>query len=369
MTPEEKLLALIQQDKRTEDRDKKTEISEPATPVVSGSSPASGANLPVSMPPAAASSGGLKSELPGSIPSIAPVAPISSISQTQAPLPQPVAQKSGAVVPEVRTPLAPAIPVRGDGGEKPAPVEKKIKLAVAEPVVGSQVAKLSGESPKGTLAGRQVAESALRGLGEGGVLSKSQEASSTSTTQQPNNLATEVSDAPLLAAGPSFRPSRSIKFVYLNRVLAVVVLVLAAVVFYSVGSTRRGIAEDLERQVNGAGSMSEPPVIVSEDRVGLQTYLDKVSSRNIFVPKLAAKVGQDAGPALPVGVMKDLKLVAVSVDSSSIADSMAIIKNKADSKTYFVKLGQTVGGTDYVLDRVLPDRVILKQRKQEFELK
>ena len=48
---------------------------------------------------------------------------------------------------------------------------------------------------------------------------------------------------------------------------------------------------------------------------------------------------------------------------------MAIIRGKADSKTYFVKLGQTVGDTDYVLDRVLPDRIILKQRKQEYELK
>ena len=361
MTPEEKLLALIQQDKRTEDRDQRSEVR--GQPTLQSEVPTPKAiNLPPVQPVR-------EKSVAVDVAPAAPIAPV-VVPQTQPTLPQPVVPKPIAVIPEVRTPLAPAIPVRGEGVEKPAPVEKKIKLAEGrdqKPEVRNQSSEANTQfaTPSGRFNVGEGRSQASASVGP----SADAEAGKSGAKPPTSDLGSLTSDAPLLAAGPTFRPSRSIRLVYLNRVLAVVVLVLAAVVFYSVGSTRRGIAGDLERQVNGAGSMSEPPVIVSEDKVGLETYLEKVSSRNIFVPKLAAKTGPEAGPVLPTGILKDLKLVAVSLDSSSSADSMAIIKNKTDAKTYFVKLGQTVGGTDYVLDKVLSDRVVLKQRKQEFELK
>ncbi len=155
----------------------------------------------------------------------------------------------------------------------------------------------------------------------------------------------------------------------LNRALALVVLGLIVVTFYAVMSIKPGIAKEVERQIEGAGSLSlGPQTIVEESVPALEFYLDKVSARNPFVAKVVT------GPSGPVasekaGAPKDLKLIAVSVDGASPADSMAIIKNKTDSKTYFVKLGQTVGDTDYVLDKVLADRIVLKNRKQEYELK
>jgi hypothetical protein len=155
----------------------------------------------------------------------------------------------------------------------------------------------------------------------------------------------------------------------LNRVMTVLVIGLIAVVFYSIMSIRPGIAQDLSRQIEGAGSLAvAPQTIVAEEIPALDIYLEKVGSRSLFASKMIPKQG-DPVAIEKAGAPKDFSLVAVSMDSASPADSMAIIKNKSDSKTYFVKLGQTVGSTDYVLDRVLADRIVLKQKKMEFELK
>ena len=145
-------------------------------------------------------------------------------------------------------------------------------------------------------------------------------------------------------------------------------ILLIALVALRIGAIRPGIAEALEKQVSGAGNRPLKPLVISEETVpALDAYLDKVSVRNLFIPKVAAKEG-GATPE-PVGSPKDLKLVAISIDSSVVSESIAIIKNKGDSKTYFVKSGQTIGSTEYVLDKVFSDHVIIKLRKQEFELK
>jgi hypothetical protein len=156
-----------------------------------------------------------------------------------------------------------------------------------------------------------------------------------------------------------------------NRVLAVVVMLLIVVVFYSVAGTQRGIKEEVQRQMSGAGAMSVPPMAILDEPIPpVEVFVDKVNTRNFFSPKVVEK-GREAGSeaAVPAGMTKDFKLVAVSLDTATPSESMAIIKNKADSKTYFVKLGESVGDTGLVLSKVLADRIVLKQRKQEFELK
>ena len=155
---------------------------------------------------------------------------------------------------------------------------------------------------------------------------------------------------------------------FLNRALGLVVIMLIALVAFRIGSIRAGISEAIEKQVSGAGNRPIQSLVVSEEAVpALDAYLDKVSSFNIFMPKVAVREG--AGKVEPTGAPKDLKLVAVSMDSTSVEESMAIIKNTGDSKTYFVKSGQTIGSTEYVLDKVFSDHVVIKLRKQEFELK
>jgi hypothetical protein len=184
--------------------------------------------------------------------------------------------------------------------------------------------------------------------------------------QQFNTPATPPAPQPMTF--PSIRVSG---VTITNRVLAVVVMLLIVVVFYSVAGTQRGIKDELQRQMSGAGEMSVRPLVISDEPVPpVDVFVDKVNTRNFFSPKVVEK-GREAGSeaAVPAGLTKDFKLVAVSLDSATPSESMAIIKNKADSKTYFVKLGESVGDTGLVLSKVLADRIVLKQRKQEFELK
>lgn len=163
-------------------------------------------------------------------------------------------------------------------------------------------------------------------------------------------------------------PSRASPLLLLNRSLAVLVLGLIVGVFFAVMSIKPGIAKELERQIDGAGSLSVTPQMIVEESIPvLDFYLDKVATRNPFIARVPPPLpGEKVEKA---GAPKDLKLMAVSVDAASPADSMAIIKSKTDSKTYFVKLGQTVGDTNYQLEKVLEDRIVLKMGKQEFELK
>lgn len=156
----------------------------------------------------------------------------------------------------------------------------------------------------------------------------------------------------------------------LNRVLAAVVLLLVALMFYQIGAIRPGIAVALERQVTGAGSRPIHPLVVAQEPLpAVDAYLDKIAARNIFTARSQAKPEPGSPRPEATGAPKDLKLVAVSLDASSPAESMAIIRNKAEAKTYFVKPGQSVGSSDYVLDRVYGDHAVVKLRSQEFELK
>lgn len=167
-------------------------------------------------------------------------------------------------------------------------------------------------------------------------------------------------------------PASASPLLILNRVLAVVVLGVIILVFYAVMSIRPGIAKELQRQIEGAGSLSVVPQMLVEESIPvLEVYLDKVSARNPFIARVVPEPGKDPVRPEKAGAPKDLKLMAVSVDAGSPEESMAIIKSKGDSKTYFVKLGQTVGDTEYMLVKVLdePSRVILKLGKLEFELK
>lgn len=286
MTPEEKLLALIQQDKRQTPVEPK-----PHTPV---------AVAPAPSPPA---------------PAPAPAAPV-------APKPAPVPAPVPAAVPVASVPS----PATSAPGKEAAP-----RLKLAEPVLPLAVA-----------------------------------------TSSPEELPPVDKAGSAAVAAPAFvslSTSRSTGLLLLNRGLGVVVLVLIALVFYSVGAINPGIAEALERQVIGAGSLSMTPTVFPQEAPpALDSFLEKVKDRNAFVAKAQTKGEGDARPEA-TGAPKDLKLVAVSMDSSSAEESMAIIRNKADAKTYFVKIGQTVGPTDYVLERIFNDHVVVKLQKQLFDVK
>lgn len=324
MTPEEKLLALIQQDKRQAgsltpqekllallEQDKKK--PEPSVPV----------------PPAV----------------VAPVAPV--------PLAKPAPL---APVPVAARPVPVAVPVPVAA---PVPV-----VAKPQPVVAAPPASAPVKPPLVVVAPPVMIKSVPIEVTPPVVV---RQPAPVVVPSEPTPQVTLPSGVPQPLLFPTIRVSG---VTITNRVLAAVVLLLIGVVFYSVAGTQRGIYEEIRRQINGAGEMSVPPLVISEETVpSVDIFLDKVSKRNFFAPIMAEK--DTAGAAVPatVGLTKDLKLVAVSVDAATASESMAIIKSKADSKTYFVKIGENVGDTGFVLFKVLADRLVLKKGKQEFELK
>jgi type II secretory pathway component PulC len=130
------------------------------------------------------------------------------------------------------------------------------------------------------------------------------------------------------------------------------------------------VAAEIQKQIQVAGEMPMGSSVAANEAVPtLDSLIDKVGGRNIFGVLTKGGGGGDTNiPPDKVEKSSDLKLMGISLDSAEPGESIAIIKNKPDSKTYFVKIGQAVGDTGYTLQRVLPDRVVLKGRKQELEL-
>lgn len=357
MTPEEKLLALIQQDKRPAvsatpqekllaliEQDKRNPAPAVPVPPVVVAAPATAAPPPAPVQP-----------IPVAAPIPAKTAPTPvPVSVT----PQPVVV---APIPVKSAPVAAAAPVLA----KPAPVVvappvelPKTPLVVLPPASAqSPVVAEAKPAPAPLPTPQPVKAADIPAV----------ETASLPATQQPNNTATASSPLPQSLQFPSIRISG---VTVTNRVLAAMVMLLIVAVFYSVAGTQRSIDADIQRQMSGAGEMAVIPLAIADETVpSVEVLLEKVGSRNFFSPKPSEKGKSGTDIPEATGAVKDLKLVAVSLDATTDSESMAIIKTKADSKTHFVKLGESVGDTGFVLTKVLADRIVLRQRKQEFELK
>lgn len=307
MTPEEKLLALIQQEKA------------PATPAA---------------------------EPPKVTPPVEPI-PIASTVKVAAGEKAPVLEegisKKNASLPEVK----PKLPAH----------QREVKVADPLPVNAEKKLKLSTPAPvpaePALVRAPLRAEVAASGVGQETVPDVSV-----------SQVAVPVKGYRL----PIFRPGQLSGLVLFNRVLAGVVLVLLVVVVYSVASIRADVDSEGVRLESGAGALPiVTATIFKESLPSVDTFLEKVAVRDVFQPKEAAAATATA--SVLQGKVADLKLLGVSMDSAAAEESMAIIRNKAESRTYFVKKGQLVGDTGYTLERVLSDHAVLKKGKQEIELK
>lgn len=363
MTPEEKLLALIQQDKRQagtitpqeklleliEQDKRKKEPSIPSQPVVVVAPPSQVVKKPA--PPVQPVSAQVK-PIPAEI--LIPV----SVKPTTAPVTVPVPENPKPSV------VAPPALMTSSPSEVSPPVPAKPVSVIEAKKTGNPL------GAKSTQTNAEPVKAPLIVMTPPAAVKKVEPASTPAAViaQKPSSLESEpASSVPQPLLFPTIRVSG---VTITNRVLAVMVALLIVIVFVSVAGTQRGINDEIKRQLNGAGEMSVAPLTVSDEPIpALELLLEKVSTRNFFAPKLSEK-GKDGGDApVAVGVTKDFKLVAVSLDATTASESMAIIKCKTDSKTYFVKIGESVGDTGFVLSKVLADRIVLKQRKQEFELK
>ena len=283
MTPEEKLLALIQQDKKQ--------------------------------------------------PEAAPAA----AKATETPAPAAQAPKPVAAVPPVEESVK---------APEPASAEKKLKLAAAAPAPVEPKAVAAPAVPAPAVSPAPPTPAAAGG----------------SEPPAPPSVA-----APGKSVRAAVRTGGLQGLVFANRVLAAVVLVLLVGVAYSIASIRSDNAERVVELRDGAGVQPVGVAVVNrESPPPVEAFLDKIAVRDLFQSSGNAVT---SSVSVAQGQVSDLKLVGVSIDSASDVESMAIIRNKADSKTYFVKTGQAVGETGYTLGRVLADRAILKIRKQEIELR
>jgi hypothetical protein len=193
----------------------------------------------------------------------------------------------------------------------------------------------------------------------------------TATAAEGTEGAGETAEAVPSAGAKNAPPARStgpMTVAFVNRFLVLVVLVLLLFVLYSIASVKSDVARETAAQAAEVGSAPvTTPIVTRGPYPPVTNFIDAVAVRDIFRPGGAPQTGTNVvGKA---GGELALKLVGVSIDSASAQESMAIIKSKTGTQTYFVKQGQTVGETGATLERIFPDHVIVKYQRQELELR
>ncbi len=299
LTPEEKLLALIQQDKR------QGSAPEPAKPVKApASAPAS--SFPLGSPPA-----------------------LNAESRAETPVPS-----------------------------VPAAVQAPATSPAQEGAVGTNAGQKLRLAPTVAPAPQVKAE-----VPSGGPLA-SAETPEPPTADVPASPPAEPS--PVRSRAPRFLSGAASGWSLVNRGLALVVLVLVVVVVYSIASIPTDVENAMARQVEGEGSLSDGARATVEvaRTVPVDEYLQKVSGRDVF------QTVEPGGTTtnLP-GAVQEFKLMGVSIDTNAPDSSMAILRSKTTSRTYFVKPGEALGDTGFTLGRVMADRAILKKQQQEIEVR
>lgn len=372
MTPEEKLLALIQQDRRASAPSTQATApaasgkpAEPAPAVPDTSAPSSaatvssqsGANAAVS-----ASKGIVAAAAENSVQAIAKQPPVTAVvadppSQKIVPPPQP---ERPSTAPRESTPVADleASPSAAAAVQRREKVPKEVQPDEQTRKLRLAAATASAESSRRT----EVSAAPVA------VVPEPAEPSTIGAATVPS----EYESSPVVV-GPSWtgRPASGraglTALGVLNRTLGLVVLVLLIVVVYSAASVRSDVANRVREQMDGAGDLQPPSDTVEmAPAPPVEQFLARIATRSLFVSPVV--VTNEIKPDLAAAV-KDLKLMGISLDPKTPAESMVIIRNKALSQTYFIKPGQVVGETGLVLDRILSDRAVLKQKKQEIELR
>ena len=153
-----------------------------------------------------------------------------------------------------------------------------------------------------------------------------------------------------------------------NRILLAAVLAGIVVVAYDLWA---------DRPVAPAMGESDSAVVETfpqpEPVPTLAQLMAKVGDRNLFdVPDAPApkpdqerRTDKTAAPE----AAKNFKLMGVSLDERQPAESMALIRDQATGNTYFLKVGQRVADSDFVLGSIRSESVTLKTQKGELELR
>jgi len=147
----------------------------------------------------------------------------------------------------------------------------------------------------------------------------------------------------------------------LNKLLLVASILLLGYSIVDFALTRPNIKEAHKksthtREESGADSM------VSEARPFLH-YLEMVQRRNIFSPIALKEVEKPEVKEKQLQEMSsDLSLVGISLDEEPVA----MIENKKEEKTYFLKEGDKIG--EFEIENIQENKVILNFKGKKIEL-
>lgn len=107
-----------------------------------------------------------------------------------------------------------------------------------------------------------------------------------------------------------------------------------------------------------------PPERVTEEVRPFLHYLEAVGRRNIFSPITLKETEEpEVDKKQLQELAKDLSLVGISWDN---AKPVAMIEDKKDNRTYFLREGEMIN--KFKIDKILKDKVILRYEGQMIEL-
>ncbi|MDD4202226.1 MAG: hypothetical protein PHQ52_02035 [Candidatus Omnitrophica bacterium] len=154
-----------------------------------------------------------------------------------------------------------------------------------------------------------------------------------------------------------------------NNVLILVICVL----FFTLGYEIISKPSEFQKTPDMIGEQKKTPTVktVTKKEKELQYFLDKINERSLFYLKPEAVVEKVAEaiapPKTPLELfMEDVKLVGLS-PSAGQDPSFIMLESKKTETTIFLEEGDEVDGV--FIDKILPDKVILKYKDEIRELR
>lgn len=152
-----------------------------------------------------------------------------------------------------------------------------------------------------------------------------------------------------------------------NRILFAAVVVGILVVAYDLWADRPAERMSFAGEAALVEKFPQP-----ESLPPLDTLMQKIGDRNLFTlpPKLADNKTDKPDKFTKVEKpTANFKLMGVSLDSKQPEESMAIIREQTSGNTYFLKTGQRLADSDFMLGPIRAESVILKTQRGELELR
>jgi len=154
----------------------------------------------------------------------------------------------------------------------------------------------------------------------------------------------------------------------INKVLAVILVLIAALVAYSAFYERR----DMSKVTEAISRLQKSPLTGIREKIesfqSLEFYLNEVRKRDIFhpAPKGMMLEPKAAGKESLSKAAENLKLQGISWGDRPMA--MILWQNDKESKMYFLIKGQSIGSTGIKVKTIYKNRVTIESEDSEMDL-